>query len=356
VTVDRLDDGAQPAHRFGRRRAALVAVGFAAAAAALPAHDPGLSSLKVDVVGTTVRAELRLASADFTVLGPPAPLDAAAAGGLRAAADGAAIVWTSTISRRDPDGDVAICYVGACPSGAREVELTVPLLAALPRGHRQFATVTDGERMLAEALLAAGAAPLRARLGRAGAGPAPAASLLAHVRLGTAHVMTGYDHLLFLLALLLAMASWRHALAIVTAFTLAHSATLALGTLDLVDLPTAWVECAIAASVAVAGADNLLRSRPRARVGGAFAFGLVHGLGFAHCLRELGVGAGAEVARPLLGFSLGVELGQLALVLLLLPALGLLRRRARRFADGLTTFLSTGVVLCGLLWLLQRWP
>ena len=153
-------------------------------------------------------------------------------------------------------------------------------------------------------------------------------SFLAFLLLGVEHIFTGFDHLLFLAGLLLVVRSWRDAVAVVTSFTVAHSLTLGLATAGLVDLPGSIVEPLIAASVIWVGAENLLRPSPKGRTFLTFGFGLVHGFGFAGLLRELGLGGGSFLVT-LLGFNLGVELGQLAVVLAAAPVLFLLRRSPR---------------------------
>lgn len=145
-------------------------------------------------------------------------------------------------------------------------------------------------------------------------------ALLGWIRLGVEHIATGLDHLAFLLGLLLVAGLDRRAVLAVTAFTLAHSVTLALAALELVRLSPAPVEAVIAASVVLV-AREALHEEPtwtrRAPWLVALVFGLVHGLGFASALRETGLPR-ARLLAPLLGFNVGVELGQLALVGLLL--------------------------------------
>ena len=185
---------------------------------------------------------------------------------------------------------------------------------------------------------------------------------------GLWHIWIGFDHILFLLALLLPSVLVREAnrwvpaagfriaffnvFKIVTAFTIAHSITLSLATLKLIVLPARWVESAIAASVLLAALNNL-----RPFFGGrvwlvAFGFGLVHGFGFAGALMELGLPPDA-LALALVGFNLGVEAGQLAIVTVFLPlACGL---RASRIYPAL--LLQTGSLLIALLagvWLIER--
>ncbi len=131
---------------------------------------------------------------------------------------------------------------------------------------------------------------------------------------GLAHIAAGWDHLAFLLALVLAARRWRSILAVVTAFTLAHTLTLGLAAFDLVRVRSDLVEMAIALSIAYVGALNLLTKEPGSRWIEAFLFGLVHGLGFAGAIKDA---LSFEPLRitALLGFNLGVECGQLAIVL-----------------------------------------
>ena len=172
------------------------------------------------------------------------------------------------------------------------------------------------------------------------------------VLLGVEHILTGYDHLLFLLGLLLLGGSLGGLVKTVTAFTVAHSVTLALAVLDLVVLPARLVESAIALSVAYVATENLWR-RERALRGRwrlTFAFGLVHGLGFASILRE--VGLGASLPLSLAAFNLGVEAGQLAVVVPLVLGVRVLAGRA--WAEPVRLGLSAGVAAAGVLWFVQR--
>lgn len=139
---------------------------------------------------------------------------------------------------------------------------------------------------------------------------------------------------------------------VVTAFTVAHSITLALAVLGWVQPPSRWVESLIAATVALAAIDNLRPFLPRERWKLTFAFGLVHGFGFATALRELGLAPGA-LARSLLGFNLGVELGQLAIVALFLPLAWWARHTVfyRRVVLGGG---SVAIAVLALLWLVER--
>jgi hypothetical protein len=219
-------------------------------------------------------------------------------------------------------------------------------------------TVTGDGAFLGQALLRADESTLRiARLpGPAadGAKP-PVPSFGAYLRLGVEHILTGYDHLLFLLGLLVACRSFRSVLAIVSAFTVAHSLTLALAALDIFSLPGGVVEPLIAATIVFVGVENWIRGdEPKGRWALAFAFGLVHGFGFAGALKQIGLGAaGAPFLAPLLAFNLGVELGQIAVAALLLPVLFLLRRRQAFGRYGMRV-VSVLISAIGLFWLVRR--
>jgi len=189
-----------------------------------------------------------------------------------------------------------------------------------------------------------------------------------YTREGTWHIWIGFDHILFLMALLLPAALIRidrhwapretfaltfvQVLKIVTAFTIAHSVTLALAVFDLVRLPIALVESVIALSVIFAAANNI-RPFVRDRVWLlAFGFGLIHGLGFAVVLGELGLPAETK-SIALLAFNLGVELGQLAIVALVLPIIFLLRNQPF-YRRVLLQAGSAAIIGISLVWLIER--
>ena len=173
--------------------------------------------------------------------------------------------------------------------------------------------------------------------------PSKLAQFIEYLREGVWHIWIGFDHILFLLALLLpavvlrsshrwqAVDGFRPAFwsvfKIVTAFTVAHSITLSLATLGVISLPSRLVESVIAASVVVAALNNVFPIFSERRWTMAFAFGLVHGFGFASVLADLGLPSDALILA-LVGFNVGVELGQLAIVAVFLPVAYVLRRTA----------------------------
>lgn len=186
--------------------------------------------------------------------------------------------------------------------------------------------------------------------------------LAAFANEGMWHIWTGFDHLAFLLVLLLPATTararesrgfdWRKLVAIVTSFTLAHSITLALAVTDVVSLPERPVEIAIAVSVIVAALTNLWSRAPAIGVPTAFCFGLLHGFGFASALRGLDA-APESFAPALVGFNLGVEAGQLIVVAAALPLL-LIVRRSAIYASRLVPAMSLAVAVLGAVWVWER--
>jgi hydrogenase/urease accessory protein HupE len=181
-------------------------------------------------------------------------------------------------------------------------------------------------------------------------------SFAVFLKLGLHHILIGYDHLLFLFGLIVACRRFATMAVIITCFTIAHSITLALAAFNIVTLSPRIVEPFIAASIIFVGVENLvLRGRePKRRWLVTFAFGLVHGFGFAGALKAVGAGlTGSALALPLFSFNLGVELGQIAVAALCLPVLFLLRRHEAFERYG-SPIISAFVALAGGLWLLER--
>jgi hydrogenase/urease accessory protein HupE len=177
------------------------------------------------------------------------------------------------------------------------------------------------------------------------------ATALEFLKLGIVHIFIGYDHLAFLLALLLTGASLTAVVKIVTAFTAAHSLTLSLAALDVVTLAPVLVEAGIALSIVYVAAENLFTARREGRWIVSFVFGLVHGFGFAEVLKTLGLPSSALVTS-LVTFNVGVELAQVTIVAVTLPILyGLTRTRLHA---PLVRVASAIILTLGLLWLYQR--
>lgn len=171
------------------------------------------------------------------------------------------------------------------------------------------------------------------------------------IRLGIEHIWTGYDHILFLISLLMLGGELGYLLKVVTAFSLSHSVTLFLAALNIISVPSRWVEIAIALSIGYIASENLWRKEPKARWQLAFGFGLIHGLGFSSALQELDLPR-TNLVTSLASFSIGIELGQFAIVLAVYCALAYLRK----FAWDLTMrrLISVGVIVMSAIWFWER--
>lgn len=330
------------------------------------AHDPGLSALALTRAGGALELAAGFANADFAAASRcdrngDGRIDAAelaafspslsgwlAAGIEVRGHDGpaAAVACTAVLA---PNGDVelAVHY----EPGAGPVTLSLPLLGELAYGHRCYVrVVANGGGIVTDALLHRGARALDVPVGaapqrRTGHGAA-------FFALGIEHILTGFDHLAFLLALLAAGVTLGRALATISAFTLAHSATLVGAALGIVHLPDLLVEAAIAGSIVAVAALNLVQRAQRTphRWPVALLFGLVHGFGFAGALADLPTGGALVV--PVFAFNLGVEVGQLAFAAAAVPLIALAARRCG--ARAVSVWLSVVVGLAGCVWLFAR--
>jgi hypothetical protein len=262
------------------------------------------------------------------------------------------------------DGGYAVLrFEAECPVSRQDLELEYSLLFDLDPTHRGLLRVDDGAGSQAAVL-----SPERPRL-RIGGPPRPAPEQFAdYLREGIWHIWIGFDHILFLVSLLLpsvfaferkawvAAARFREAFwdvfKVATSFTAAHSITLSLAALSVIALPSRLVESAIALSVLLAALNNLRPLVHGRRWLVAFAFGLIHGFGFASVLADLGLPREALVLA-LVGFNLGVEAGQIALVAAFLPLAFAARDtwayRRLIFAGG-----SAAIALLAAVWLVER--
>ncbi len=179
----------------------------------------------------------------------------------------------------------------------------------------------------------------------------PIQQITSFIQLGIEHIWTGYDHILFLVSLLMLGGELRYLLKVVTAFSVSHSFTLFLAALNIVSVPSRWVEIAIALSIAYLAAENLWRKQPQARWEMAFGFGLIHGLGFSSALQELELPQ-TNLVTSLASFSIGIEIGQFAIVLIAYLLLSYLRK----FPWDLTIrrLISAGVIVMSAIWFYER--
>ncbi len=232
-----------------------------------------------------------------------------------------------------PDGEdgIALQARWVCPVAADDLLVRVGFLEYLP-GHTHLSRIDFGGGELSQRVAQRDDPSFEVRRSRAAGG-----AFFRFLLLGVEHIFTGYDHVAFLIGLLLLGGTLREMVKIVTAFTVAHSITLALAALDVVTPSPRLIEPLIAASIFFVGAEDLWALRMRTAASAlrhrwvlTFCFGLVHGFGFAAVLRELHLPR-AALASGLLSFNLGVECGQVCIVVVALPLLGWLRR-TRAFA------------------------
>jgi hydrogenase/urease accessory protein HupE len=333
------------------------------------AHDPGLSYVELRLQAIGLAGHVTLARADVEKL---IPLDADAdtkitdaelqrrlpeLTGFAAAAldlESGGIRVAPSVGRIWLDSSDAVHFSlewDRLSNSPLHVRSLVP--AALPFGHRQFFSLQDAAgRKIQERILDARESEFDVDLDVVA--QSRLLSAWEFIVLGAEHILTGYDHLLFLVGLLIVGGSFMEAAKIITAFTLAHSITLGIAAFDLVTLPPRVVEPLIALTVVYVGIENILGGDFKRRWALTFAFGLIHGFGFSSVLRELGVGAdGSGIALPLFSFNLGVELGQAAVAAPILPIIWRLRMRPA-FVSRWVPACSLAVTLAGVSWFVQR--
>ena len=239
---------------------------------------------------------------------------------------------------------------GPVPQGA--VEVTFELLRVLDTVHLRIVDRTTGAEM--SYLLGIGEESPPFRIGE----PTPPLSRLEvgkhYVVLGFEHILPkGLDHILFVLGLFLLSTKLGPLLWQITAFTVAHTASLALSMYGIVALPSRLVESLIALSIAYVGIENLTTKELKPwRPALVFGFGLLHGMGFAEVLRALGL-PGGEFATALVGFNVGVELGQLAIVLIAFVTVGWFRER-ESYRKVVVIPASLAIAMVGGYWALTR--
>jgi len=253
----------------------------------------------------------------------------------------------------DDSGGIHVRLVYERPPGSRlSIRSTIPM--RLARGHRELLSARLGDSpLLVERMLDAESEDVTIDV----SAPSPAVGSLVgrFFLLGVRHILTGYDHLLFLAGVLVVLRRWRDVIRTITAFTVAHSLTLLLAATGLLVVPGRIVEPLIAASIVYVGVENLVRPPQGCRWKLTFGFGLVHGLGFATALHDLGADAivGGAIAVPVASFNAGVEAGQVAVAAFLVPlfwGLSTWPVSQVRFA----TVWSVLVAVAGSYWLFER--
>jgi hydrogenase/urease accessory protein HupE len=347
----------------------LILLLLAACAGRVFAHNPMTSWAVARLHADRVELEVELsAESAWTLLGgsrDSAPdvgarlpkLKELAPSLYKVSAGGVELAPTSAeVELREEDG-VGFLLVYPRPSGGA-LRFDAAFLRGLSADHRTALTLKDADdKVLRTEVLTAASSSLEAADGgsASSASAGRTSSFWSFLKLGVEHILTGYDHLLFLCGLLVACRRFSTAAKIVTCFTLAHSLTLALAALDVVSLPGRVVEPLIAASIVFVGVENIVRrGEPGWRWALTFALGLVHGFGFAGALKAAGLGSsGAALLVPLFSFNLGVELGQVGVAVLLLPLLWKLRELPAFERYG-RTVISAAIALAGAWWFVTR--
>ena len=310
------------------------------------AHTVKLSSSKLAVGGSTVEAALTLNAVDLE-----AALDVrlrAKAGGavvprLLAEAAGAITGYTTERAAVLTREGVPCMPEAAAPKSSKEKVLLdvswrcppvhgglvyrVTLFQEVDPTARHIVIFTDGSGRFV--LLGANARELSLAGARASLSQVVSRYLVA----GIEHIAIGFDHIAFVIGIILWGQRFWPLFKVVTAFTLAHSVTLSLAVLEIVSLPSQWVEALIAASIVYVAVENFFIRQIDKRWRLTFLFGLIHGFGFAGVLRQFGLPS-QSIAPALASFNVGVEIGQLAIVLVVLSALLLIDRTTRRLTDG----------------------
>jgi len=319
-----------------RLLASLLALAIVTLAGVASAHQVGLSRGSYVREGHVVHATVTFARGDATTLELTKATDPSTLVAIASCEGHIASLVPTAADGLEMRADYTCRDAGA-------VTLDAKLVDTLAGGHRHLAhagadyVLKEGDTRFS---LDAGVAPSSPSFGKL-------------VALGVEHIWTGWDHLLFLFGLLLLSPRLRSLGLTISAFTVAHSITLGLAAFGVWTPPASIVEPAIALSIAWVGVENVraLVARREGTVAASrwritFPFGLVHGFGFASALRELGMSR-ADVPKALLGFNLGVELGQLAVVIPLALALAWIIRRGK-LPMRTISFASAAIVAVGL--------
>lgn len=339
----------------------------AALAVFAPAHAVGLSRGVYVVDGPRVAAELTFARPELLRLVPgldvagdgvdaadlaaakPA-LAAALSSGVRAHRGAhACAVAVGGVDVVEEDGAVVALDVD-CGLGAEDVVVDLVVVDALAAGHRHLGQVRVGA-LSHDVVAFAGHREFTL------SGTAAAPPVVAYLGLGVEHIVFGFDHIVFLLGVIVVVlraGTLRSLLAIVTAFTVAHSVTLAIAATSFWVPPSAPVEILIAVSIVAVGAEAIFAPSTQGRWTRTLFFGLIHGFGFAGALAEIGLPPAARLPALAL-FNVGVEAGQLAIVAVVAPVLLAVRARiAPERASRVVVGVGVAVAAAGAVWFAER--
>ena len=336
------------------------------------AHAIGVSKGDYAVAGKVVSIQTTFARGEITPLVPS--LDPDKTGTIEASAVTRAypeierLVMAKIVVRADgqkcvskldeatlteQDG-IAIRGHADCPVPVTKLGLELELLGELSHGHRHIAHVVAGSVAVDEVCYRGHAAIEAAVIAQEVQAPTPPAHvpIFEFVRMGLEHILTGYDHLVFLFGLVLIGGRVRSLVGVITAFTIAHSITLALATLDVWSPSPRFVEPMIAMSIAYVGLENFFLKNAEKRWRITFPFGLIHGFGFAGALQEIGLPR-EQIPTALVTFNAGVEIGQLGVLAVILPVIFWLRKLDWFQRYGVKV-LSGLIVVAGLAWFAER--
>ncbi len=346
---------------------------------AVSAHPPGLSSADLTVRPDKVDVKITFALQDIEAFVPmdkdqdaevtEQEMDAATMRIIKFVRDEITILGDGTLIKPNSANTVrfdkqnnATIELHYPSKPLATLSIQSKLLAKLPPDHKQYVTVKDvSGKELGKKMLTQKADTLEINL-TSGAAPAAAEShststFMDFLKLGVEHILTGYDHLLFLFSLLVVTRSFWPAIKIITFFTIAHSITLALAGMNIVNAPSHIIEPLIAATIVYVGLENIVRKgnvTTLQRCVLTFFFGLIHGFGFAGVLREMDITSiETGILVPLFSFNLGVELGQIAVAAIVLPLIWWLHGK-EKIGKYLVPVGSVLTCLAGGYWLLER--
>jgi hydrogenase/urease accessory protein HupE len=309
--------------------------------AALPA-----AAHVIQVTGVTIRTEPGRTSVSVTAhlpLLPNTDPSAAIRQRLKLRLDDTLFRPVASTLTRDPLGDM-VTWEAHEDRGAGSIKLDAPIFPEVPGDTTVVVVYRDGKPVDRAALTPQHPAAVL--------GENTTAVIRRFIEMGIAHILSGPDHILFVLGLILAGGSFRRLIGIVSAFTVAHSITLSLTALGIASLSPRIVEPMIAFSIVVVGVENLLSGKPgfRTRAAMAFGFGIFHGFGFAGALTEAGLPRQATT-WSLAAFNIGVEIGQGMIVAIAAPTLAALPPNIR---FRVTRIVAALISVAGAIWFVQR--
>ena len=365
------------------KRAVVLLLGTLLQAAVASAHVASNGFLTLDVRSSTVGGALELAVRDVELaVGVDADHDGNVTWGelrasqprlaayaaqhltLTAEGGGCQLRFGALEVNERIDGSYAwLPFLAQCAHEVRELEIGYRVLEGIDPSHRGLLRLSAGS-VVQTAVLGGSDSLSRLAVDRA----SPGRAVREYFAAGVWHIWSGVDHLLFLVSLLLPAVLWRRhrrwvpverarpaffsILKVVTAFTLAHSITLSLAAFDVIHLPSRVTESVIAASIIVAALNNIFPvvTETRARI--AFSFGLLHGFGFASVLADMGLPSGARLVS-LVAFNCGIEAGQLAVVLAVMPLAYAIRGR-ELYCRALLPWGSAVIAAIAFVWFVER--